>query len=69
MENEEEALARALELSRIEDQQGQAASASPDDHNSRPLFSRQPPHGNWVTSMFCVINVYKDFLAQKYENI
>lgn len=54
MEDEEEALARALELSRIEHQQGQAASPSSNDCKGQPSFSRQSPHGNWVRSMLNV---------------
>ena len=39
MDDEEEALARALELSRLDYQQSQRASANPPDHRGQSLSS------------------------------
>lgn len=43
MEDEDAALARALELSRLDHQQSQRASANPPDEKSRPSSSNRRP--------------------------
>lgn len=55
MEDEEEALARALELSRIEQQTNQAASSIPHDDKDRSFLPGQLAHGDLVT-----VNEYND---------
>lgn len=52
-DDEEEALARALELSRIDHQQSQRASANPPDEKSQPSSSTRrssSPRINLVNS-------------------
>lgn len=60
MEDEDDALARVLELSRIEHQQGQAASTNQPDHKSSPSFSTQPPQRNLVKLAGLVFLLYLD---------
>lgn len=54
MEDEEEALAKALERSRIDHQQSQAASANPPDQKGHPSFSTRPPQIHLVNSLTSV---------------
>lgn len=70
MEDEEEALARALELSRLEQENGQKASGD------QPLLSRQPAHEDLVRvtileymTTFFLNHLLLFFLIKKVPNI
>lgn len=50
MEDDDEALAKAMELSRTEHRHSQGSSASSHDHKDQPLYSNSPALGESVTS-------------------
>ena len=53
-DDEEEALAKALELSRMDHQQSQGASPNPPDQKGQPSFSTRSPQINLVNSLTSV---------------
>jgi len=65
MEDEDAALARALELSRLDHQQSQRASANPPDEKSRPSSSNQRPRINLADDP----KVTGDGLKQRVKDI